>query len=73
MIRVLLADEECPLTPRELDVLRLAEYDTPVPEVARRIHLSTGTVRDHLSTAVNKLGVANRAEAFRAARDNGWL
>ncbi|MDT0532854.1 response regulator transcription factor [Micromonospora sp. DSM 115977] len=64
---------ECPLTPRELDVLRLAEYDTPVAEVARRTHLSAGTVRNHLSAAVNKLGVANRAEAFRTARDNGWL
>lgn len=64
---------DCPLTPRELDVLRLAEYDTPVAEVARRTHLSTGTVRNHLSAAVNKLGVANRTEAYRTARDNGWL
>ncbi|MEH1102642.1 response regulator transcription factor [Micromonospora sp. CPCC 205561] len=64
---------ECPLTPRELDVLRLAEYDTPVAEVARRTHLSAGTVRNHISAAVNKLRVANRAEAFRTARDNGWL
>ena len=64
---------ECPLTPRELDVLRLAEYDTPVAEVARRTHLSAGTVRNHLSAAVSKLRVANRAEAFRTARDNGWL
>lgn len=64
---------ECPLTARELDVLRLAEHDTPVAEVARRTHLSTGTVRNHLSAAVTKLGVANRAEAFRTARNNGWL
>lgn len=64
---------ECPLTPRELDVLRLAEYDTPVAEVARRTRLSAGTVRNHLSAAVTKLGVPNRAEAFRTARNNGWL
>ena len=64
---------ERPLTPRELDVLRLAEYDTPVAEVARRTHLSGGTVRNHLSAAVNELGVTNRAEAFHTARHHGWL
>ncbi len=64
---------ECPLTPRELDVLRLAELATPVSEVSRRTNLSIGSVRNHLSAAVSKLKVANRAEAFRTARDNGWL
>lgn len=63
----------CPLTPRELEVLRLAEYDTPVAVIARRTHLSTGTVRNHLSAAVAKLGAASRSEAFLTARDNGWL
>jgi two-component system, NarL family, response regulator DesR len=63
----------CPLTPRELEVLRLAEYDTPVAVIARRTHLSAGTVRNYLAAAVTKLGVATRAEAFRAAHDNGWL
>lgn len=68
-----LSAPECPLTPRELEVLRLAEHDTPVAEVARRTHLTSGTVRNHLSAVVAKLGVANRAEAFRTARNNGWL
>jgi two-component system response regulator DesR len=64
---------ECPLTPRELEVLRLAEYDTPVVAIARRTHLSGGTVRNYLAAAVSKLGVNGRAEAFRVARENGWL
>lgn len=64
---------QCPLTPRELEVLRLAEYDTPVAVIARRTHLSNGTVRNHLAAAVSKLGVATRAEAFRTAHDSGWL
>jgi two-component system response regulator DesR len=64
---------ECPLTPRELEVLRLAEHDTPAAVIARRTHLSGGTVRNYLAAAVGKLGVASRAEAFRVARDNGWL
>lgn len=63
----------CPLTQRELEVLRLAEYDTPVAVIARRTSLSAGTVRNHLSAAVTKLGVASRSEAFRVARENGWL
>ncbi|WP_425881319.1 hypothetical protein [Micromonospora sp. DT41] len=42
-------------------------------EVTRRNHLSGGTVRNHLSAAVNELGVTNRAEAFHTARHDGWL
>ncbi|MFE2753185.1 DNA-binding response regulator [Actinosynnema sp. NPDC059335] len=63
----------CPLTPRELEVLRLAEYDTPVAVIARRTHLSVGTVRNHLSAAVAKLGAAGRSEAYLIAHDRGWL
>ncbi|MGH3875441.1 MAG: response regulator transcription factor [Actinophytocola sp.] len=64
---------ECPLTPREVEVLRLAEYDTPVATIAARTHLSAGTVRNYLTAAVNKLGVNSRSEAFRLAHENGWL
>ncbi|MDG4794559.1 response regulator transcription factor [Micromonospora sp. WMMD1082] len=64
---------QCPLTPRELEVLRLAEYDTPVSVIARRTHLSNGTVRNHLAAVVSKLGVSSRAEALRIAHHNGWL
>jgi two-component system response regulator DesR len=64
---------ECPLTPRELEVLRLAEYDTPVSVIARRTNLSNGTVRNYLAAAVTKLGARSRAEAFRTAHDSGWL
>lgn len=64
---------ECPLTPRELEVLRLAEYDTPIAAIARRTNLSSGTVRNYLAAAVSKLGARTRAEAFRTAHDSGWL
>ncbi|GAA2362332.1 hypothetical protein GCM10010404_15300 [Nonomuraea africana] len=64
---------ECPLTPRELEVLRLAEFDTPVAVIARRTHLSGGTVRNYLAAVVAKLGVSSRAEAFSLAREHGWL
>lgn len=64
---------ECPLTPRELETLRLAELGTPVAVIARRTHLAAGTVRNHLAACVQKLGAADRAEAVRRARDAGWL
>ncbi|MEV0156764.1 response regulator transcription factor [Micromonospora sp. NPDC050686] len=64
---------ECPLTPRELETLRLAEYGTPVAVIARRTQLSAGTVRNYLTASVQKLGAADRAEAVRIARDAGWL
>ncbi|MGI5211848.1 response regulator transcription factor [Plantactinospora sp. CA-290183] len=64
---------ECPLTPRELEVLRLAGPDAPVTATARRAHLSEGTVRNHLAAVVQKLGVTSRAEAYRTAREHGWL
>ncbi|MEW2384270.1 response regulator transcription factor [Micromonospora sp. NPDC047707] len=63
----------CPLTPRELETLRLAQDGAPAASIARRAHLSTGTVRNYLAAAVQKLGVGSRAEAVRAARENGWL
>jgi two-component system response regulator DesR len=62
-----------PLTDRELEVLRLAGYDTPIAQVARQAHLSNGTVRNYLAAVVAKLGVATRSEAYRTARENGWL
>lgn len=64
---------ECPLTPRELETLRLAEYGTPVAVIARRTHLAAGTVRNHLAACVQKLGAVDRADAIRIAREAGWL
>jgi two-component system, NarL family, response regulator DesR len=64
---------ECPLTARELEVLRLAQDGTPVAVIARHTHLSKGTVRNYLAAAVTKLGVTSRTEAIRTAHHNGWL
>ncbi|RJL34408.1 response regulator transcription factor [Bailinhaonella thermotolerans] len=64
---------ECPLTPRELDTLRAAAGGAPVSRIARELHLSEGTVRNYLSSAVTKLEAENRHAAVRRARDMGWL
>ncbi|HYN96140.1 MAG TPA: response regulator transcription factor [Pilimelia sp.] len=64
---------DSPLTPREADVLALAAEGAPVEEIARRAALSPGTVRNYLSSAVGKVGGANRHEAARIARGFGWI
>lgn len=62
-----------PLTERERQVLRLAGEGRSSGEIARQVHLSEGTVRNYLSEAISKLGAGNRVEAYRFARDAGWL
>jgi len=62
-----------PLTERERQVLRLAGEGRSSAEIARQVHLSEGTVRNYLSEAIGKLGAGNRVEAYRMARDAGWL
>jgi two-component system response regulator DesR len=62
-----------PLTERERAVLRLAEEGRGNRDIAAALDLSPGTVRNYLSEAAQKLGAANRIEAGRIARANGWL
>ncbi|PFG44502.1 LuxR family two component transcriptional regulator [Isoptericola jiangsuensis] len=68
-----IAAGDSPLTAREADVLELAADGAPVEEIAARAALAPGTVRNYLSSAVAKLGVANRHEAVRIARAQGWV
>ncbi|MGQ4512148.1 response regulator [Streptomyces sp. DW26H14] len=68
-----LAEGANPLTDREREVLAAAADGATNAELARELHLSQGTVRNYLSTAIQKLAVRNRAEAVRVARDKGWL
>jgi two-component system response regulator DesR len=62
-----------PMTDRERAVLRLAGDGLPNAEIATRLHLAEGTVRNYLSTVIAKLGVRNRVEAARMAGERGWL
>jgi two-component system response regulator DesR len=68
-----LAQGDSPLTERESDVLRAARDGGTVADIAHELHLSEGTVRNHLSAAIGKTGARTRAEAVRLAVDNGWL
>ncbi|NRQ31963.1 response regulator transcription factor [Nonomuraea sp. NN258] len=62
-----------PLTPREADVLRLAAGGAEATEIAQRLHLTAGTVRNYLTGIVAKLNARNRTDAVRIAAESGWI
>ena len=62
-----------PLTEREIEVCRVAVSGVRVQQIARELHLSPGTVRNHLSQVIGKTNAVNRHEAVRIAVENGWL
>jgi two-component system response regulator DesR len=68
-----LAAGASPLTARERDVLVAARPGATVAEIAEKLFLSEGTVRNYLSAAIAKTGTRNRAAAIRAADELGWL
>jgi two-component system, NarL family, response regulator DesR len=68
-----LTQGDSPLSQRETDVLAAAAGHETIAVVAAELHLSPGTVRNHLSAAIQKLGARNRADAAQIAREKGWL
>ena len=68
-----LSDGENPLTSREREVLAAATSGATVGDIAARLSISEGTVRNHLSVAIQKVGGRNRFEAARLAEQKGWL
>jgi two-component system response regulator DesR len=68
-----MAAGDSPLTDRERDALRLAGDGTPISRIAGELHLTEGTVRNYLSSAMTKLNAQNRLEAIRTAQRMGWL
>jgi two-component system response regulator DesR len=64
---------DSPLTPREADCLELAADGARIEDIAARVHLSPGTVRNYLSSAITKLGAANRHDACAKAARLGWI
>jgi two-component system response regulator DesR len=68
-----LSEGSNPLTNREREVLSAALFGASLAEIATHLFLSEGTVRNHLSTAIQKLGAQNRMEAARLAEQKGWL
>lgn len=68
-----LSEGDNPLTRREREVLTVALEGVSIAEIATRLVVSEGTVRNHISTAIQKLGAQNRLEAARLAEQKGWL
>jgi two-component system response regulator DesR len=68
-----LTAERCPLTDRELDALRFSRSTMSVQDIADRLHLAAGTVRNYLSSAMTKLNARSRHEAAEIAWQQGWI
>jgi two-component system response regulator DesR len=68
-----LSQGQSPLTPREHEVLAASRHHATVAELAKALYLSPGTVRNHLSSVMQKLDARNRGEAVRLAEERGWL
>lgn len=66
-------DSADPLTPRERELLQEVTTGASNADIAARLNLAEGTVRNYLSTAMAKLGARNRSEAANTARERGWL
>jgi two-component system response regulator DesR len=62
-----------PLSERERDVLKAGKGGASIADIAKSLFLSEGTVRNYLSSAIQKLEVSNRTEAARVAEEQGWL
>ncbi|MEV4349452.1 response regulator transcription factor [Actinoplanes sp. NPDC049596] len=69
----MVAAPRSPLSERELDVLSVAASGVPSAEVAAKLHLTAGTVRNYISVILQKTGARNRLEAVRLAENAGWL
>jgi two-component system response regulator DesR len=65
--------QENPLSPREMEVLRLAARGADVAEIAGTLYLTNGTVRNYLATIVSKLQARTRVDAIRIAQESGWI
>ena len=68
-----LTEDDCPLTDRELEVLRASRTGASVNEIAGQVHLAPGTVRNYLSSAMAKLGAGSRHAAAHRAWEEGWI
>jgi two-component system response regulator DesR len=61
------------MTPRERDILRLAAEGASTADIASKLCLALGTVRNHISSIIFKIGARNRVDAIRIADHRGWL
>lgn len=68
-----LTEDDCPLSERELEVLRATRTGASVAEIAAQVHLAQGTVRNYLSAAMSKLGATTRHAAAHHAWQQGWI
>ncbi|MEV0616433.1 response regulator transcription factor [Nonomuraea sp. NPDC050404] len=68
-----LTEQDCPLSDRELEVLRVSRTGASIKEIAEQVHLAPGTVRNYLSAAMAKLNMTSRHAAAHRAWEEGWI
>ncbi|MGC7101772.1 response regulator [Amycolatopsis lurida] len=73
LVSAALAAGENPLTPRERSILQLSAAGTPPPEIAQRLFLAEGTVRNRITRVITKLSARNARDAVRIAQEVGWI
>lgn len=73
LVSGVLNEVDNPLTKRELEILKMLEQVATTKELAQRLFLSEGTVRNYISSILSKTGTASRLEALNLARDKGWI
>ncbi|MET9078235.1 response regulator transcription factor [Streptomyces sp. NPDC004232] len=72
-VRLAMESGNSPLSEREQDVLRAAQFHDTVADIAEHLHLSVSTVSNYITAAIAKTNSRNRGQAIRIARDRGWL
>lgn len=72
-LAIMALDDNNPLSSKEMAALKLASEGLKTQEIAKKLFLSDGTVRNYLSEAISKLDATNRVDAARIAKQKGWL
>ncbi|MQS90166.1 response regulator transcription factor [Companilactobacillus mishanensis] len=73
LVKTVISSEKNPLTPREMDVLKEINTGDSSKEIASKIYLSEGTVRNYISSILSKTGTKSRIEALNVAKNNKWI
>lgn len=73
LVKDMFTTKEPPLTKRELEILRVMKTTATTKEIAEKIFLAEGTVRNYISAILSKTGTTSRLEAVMLAQENGWI
>lgn len=73
LVKGMFTKEECPLTKRELQILSALQTSSNTQQIAQKVYLAEGTIRNYISAILSKTGTSSRLEAVLLAKENGWI